>query len=410
MGWWTRAAQRGYMSLTFGMIGLVMCGAIASPLVVRAATALRAQETSSPVGDTGVDGAISAAEHALWRIGNDTAFLESMTGEPPGMVYTLDLPEGTATITVTQSSEAPAGDGLSVFLTVTPSLIPPDTATTVAYTLRVVNDGSSAQSIDRVEADPQSFSPTYTTNSTTGFTTVNPVYTAGKWRWTITPSVSVPGFGGEISMSWRMTINEHEGDYFIGGSARFVNIGTIKAPMTSSVRVASMNDIQVSTVVDPALVSSGDGLTFTYTVTVTNNATSTRTIDWLKHYTTKNFDHETGSTTGFTTANPSRNSDGNGRWEYTWNVSVPITAQQSTQLSFDMTADLLPGTYYAESKMRAEEDNQANGQEATATSGNTAPILAVRSYTITAVLNGHEVDVSAILDSSGVTVTAWSEQ
>lgn len=409
MGRLASAAQRGYTSLAFGMIGLVMCGAIAAPLVARAATALRAQETSSPIGSSS-GGAISAAEHALWRIGNDSAFLEGMTGVPPSTVYTLELPEGTATITVTQSSVAPEGDGLSVFLTVTPSLIAPDTATTVTYTVRVVNDGSSAQSIDRVEADPQSFSPDYITNSTSGFTTENPAYTAGKWRWTITPAVSVPGFGGEASMSWQMEIDEGEGDYFVGGSARFVDIGTVSAPMTSSVRVATMGDIQVSTAVDPALVSAGDGLTFTYTVTVTNNATSTRTINWLKHYTTTDFDHETGSTTGFTTADPSRNSDGNGRWEYTWDVSVPIAAQDSTQLSFDMSADLVPGTFYAESKMRAEEDTQSNGQEATATSGNTAPVLAVRTYTITVVLNGKEVDVTASLDSTGVSVTSWSEQ
>jgi hypothetical protein len=398
------------MSLAFGMIGLVMCGVVAAPVVARAATALRAQETSSPVGQYSTDGAISAAEHGLWRIANDAAFLNSFTGTPPSAQYTLALPEGTATITVTQSSEDPGGDGLNVYLTVTPNQIQPDTPTTVDYTIRMVNNGNSAKSVDRVEADPQSFSPTYVNGSTTGITTSNPTYTAGRWRWSISPTVSVPAFGGQVSLSWKMTINEREGDYFVGGSARFVGVGTVSAPMTSSVRVANMADINVSTTVAPALVSSGDGLTFTYTVTITNNATSTRTIDWLKHYTTTDFDHLTGSTTGFTTANPSRNNDGNGRWEYTWDVSVPIAAQNSAQLSFNMRADLVPGTYYAESRMRAEEDQQANGQEATATSGSTAPVLAVRTYTITAVLNGHRVDVTASLDSTGVTVSSWSEQ
>jgi hypothetical protein len=59
--------------------------------------------------------------------------------------------------------------------------------------------------------------------------------------------------------------------------------------------------------------------------------------------------------------------------------------------------------------MRAEEDGEANGQEATATTGNTAPILAVRSYTITAIINGQEVDVTASLDSTGISVTSWLE-
>jgi hypothetical protein len=408
MGRLAIAAQRGYTSLAFGMIGLVMCGAVAAPLVARAATALRAQETSSPIKG-GLNGAISAAEHALWRIAHDAAFVEGMTGEPPSAVYTLNLPEGTATITVTQSSEAPEGDGLSAQLTVTPWLIPPDTATTVAYTLRVVNDGTVARSIDRAEADPKSFSPAYQTGSTTGFTTSDPTYESGKWRWSIVPAVSVAPLGGEVSMSWQMEIDEGEGDYFVEGSARIIDVGTVKAPLTSSVRVASMSDIEIFTVVDPPLVSAGDGLEFEFVVTVTNNATSTRTIDYLKHYTATDFDHNTGSTTGFTTQDPQRNSN-NGRHEWTWDVSVPIPAQQSTQLTFSMIADLVPGIYWAVTEMRAEEDTQANGQEATATTGHTAPVEAVRTYTISAVLGGHRVDVTASLDSSGVAVKSWLEQ
>ncbi|MBI4307132.1 MAG: hypothetical protein HY678_12510 [Chloroflexi bacterium] len=408
MRWLTRASQGGYLSLTIGMLGLVMCGAIAAPLVARAATALRAQETSSPVGSE-LSGVISAAEHGLWRIENDTAFLSGMTGSPPSSTYTLDLPEGTATITVTQSSDPPGGDGLNLYLTVTPNLVQPNTATTVTYTIRAVNNSSSAQSIDRVEADPQSFNPTYVANSTTGFTTAEPTYTAGAWRWNVVPAVLVPPFASEVSMSWQMQINQNEGDYFVAGSARFVNVGTVTAPMTSSVRVASMNDIDVGTTVTPPLVSAGNNLEFEYTITITNNAISTRTIDWVKHYTGTEFNHLVGSTSGFTTADPQRNSDGNGRWEYSWNVSVPIPSGQSRQLVFDMNANLVPGTYYAESKMRAEEDTQANGQEATATSGNTAPVLAVRIYRITAVLGGREVTVDASLDNLGVTITSWTE-
>lgn len=401
-------AQRGYISLSIGMIGLVSAAAIASPLVVRAATLLNETETTDPFRSAGT---LDAAEHGVWRIANDAAFLSGMTGNPPSALYTLVFPEGTASITVTQSSSVPPGNGLNVYISVAPDKIQPNTPTTVTYTVTVINNSATTRSISQVEADPVgSFSPGYVNGSTSGFTTVNPVYGSSRWRWTISPAVTVNGFGTVATMTWQMTANESQGDYDVDGAASFVGIGAITAHTTASLRAATMNDITVSTIVSPTTVTASSSTPVTYTVTISNSATSTRTIDWLKHYTTREFDHVSGSTSGFTTGNPSRSSDGNDRYEWLWDVNVAIPAQQSRQLTFQMTGNLTPGTFYAESKMRAVEDPEATGQQATATSGNTAPILAVRTYQITAVLNGKQVTLKANLTGGGVVVASWNEQ
>jgi hypothetical protein len=403
------ATQRGFMSLGIGMVGLVMCGVVAAPVMVRAATALRAQETTSPTGDDRA--AISAAEHGLWRVENDAAFLDGLTGDPPSDSYTLDLPTGQAEVTVTQSSAAPAGSGIDVFLSFSPNLIPPSTPTQVTFTLRVINNSNSAASIDRVEATALLFAPTYVNGSTTGFTTADPTYVGfGKWRWTVAPAASVPPFGGETSMSWRMTLNVPEGMYWTLASARLVGIGTEYAPLSSYIRAASMQTVAIDTEVTPSVVTAGSMRTYTYTIEVINNGSTTSTIDWLRHYTKDDFDYQISSTTGFTTADPTVSWDWiNGRNEHYWNVSVPIPAGQSAILTMSVEADVPPGTYYAQTAVRVEEDSQSSGWESTAETGDAAPIEVIRAYEVVATIGNGSVSATITLDSSGVRVASWEE-
>jgi hypothetical protein len=100
----------------------------------------------------------------------------------------------------------------------------------------------------------------------------------------------------------------------------------------------------------------------------------------------------------------------NNRWEWTWNISgVTITPSSTATLSFDMSATLLPSTYFVTSGVRVEEDENTNGQETTASTGDTAPITVVRSFTITATHNGETVTLVAYVTASGVEVISWVE-
>jgi len=101
---------------------------------------------------------------------------------------------------------------------------------------------------------------------------------------------------------------------------------------------------------------------------------------------------------------------GNNRWEWTWNISgSTIPPSGTVSLSFDMTATLLPNSYFATSGVRVDEDLNANGQETTASTGDTAPITVVRSFTITATQNGVTVTIVANVTASGVEVISWVE-
>ena len=56
-----------------------------------------------------------------------------------------------------------------------------------------------------------------------------------------------------------------------------------------------------------------------------------------------------------------------------------------------------------------EEDEDANGQETTVSTGDTAPITVVRSYMITTTHNGKTVTVIANITASGIEIVSWVE-
>ena len=407
------AGQRGITTLMLALIGLLAGTSLAVPAMQLAAGTL-----ASSVGPSASIDSRSAAEHALWRLRYDPTVHDEMTGSPPETTYILGFPSGNANVTIVASSDPPADNGLTASLTVTPNTVLEDIPTTITYTLTLTNDDIEAHDVTRFEANPHgSYNPVYLTGTTTGATTQNPVYQAGKWRWDLITPVRVTGFGGTTNISWQMTIDEDDGQYWIRGTVRVDNIGNVDAPLSGSVRVIDDDDLfsaslLVSTAVTPSEVVAGSSQVYTYTIDITNtNDDDAYTLEFVKHWTLTSFDHNTGTTTGISTDDPNRNHDViNNLWEWTWNISgVTISPSSTVSLSFDMTATLLPNTYFVTSGIRVEEDLNANGQETTAATGDTAPITVIRSYTITAIHNGKTVTVVAYITASGVEVISWVE-
>lgn len=401
------AGQRGFSTLALALIGLLAGSSLAVPALQIAAGTL-----VSSVGPSASIDARSAAEHALWRLRYDPSVHDEMTGSPPETTYILDFTSSDATVSIVASSDPPADNGLTASLLVTPNTVPEEVAATVTYTLTLTNDDTEAHDVTRFEADPHgSFGPAYLTGTTTGATTQDPVYQAGKWRWNLITPVSIAGFGGTSSISWQMSIDEDDGQYWMRGTVRVDNIGNVDAPLSGSLRATEVNDLMVSTVVTPTEVVAGSPQIYTYTIDITNNGSSDYTPEFVKHWTSTLFDHNSGTSTGISTTDPSRNHDViNNRWEWTWNITGATVAPSSTvSLSFDMTATLLPNTYFVTSGIRVEEDENANGQETTASTGDTAPITVVRSFTITATHNGKTVTVVANVSASGVQIVSWVE-
>jgi hypothetical protein len=402
------ANQRGASMLAMALIGLLVGTSLATP-----AGQLVVGSFSGTTGATASIDARSAAEHALWRLRYDPTVHDEMIGSPPETDYILGFATGNANVNILASSDPPADNGLTASLSVTPSVVDEETPTTITYTLTLTNDDVETHDITRFAADPRSsYSPTYLSGTTTGATTADPVYQSGEWRWTLITPITVNGFGGTASISWDMTIDEDDGQYWMQGTVRIDTIGNVDAPLSGSVRSTETNDLEVTTVVTPNEVIAGSLQTYSFTIEMTNNGTEDYTPEFVKHWTSKLFDHSTGTTSGIAITDPSRNSDsmGNNRWEWTWNISgSTIPPSGTVSLSFDMTATLLPNSYFATSGVRVEEDENANSQETTASTGDTAPITVVRSFTITATQNGVTVTIVANVTASGVEVISWVE-
>lgn len=402
-----KSSQRGASTLALALIGLMVGSSLATP-----AMSLIVGSFTSTTGSTASIDARSAAEHALWRLRYDPTVHDEMTGSPPETDYILGFPAGNADVNILASSDPPADNGLTATLQVTPGTVDEETPTTVTYTLTLTNDDTTSHDVTRFEADPRSsYSPTYQTGTTSGATTQDPVWQAGEWRWELLSPVTVTGFGGTTSITWQMTVDEDDGQYWMRGTVRVDGIGSVDAPLSGAVRATEVNDLEITNTVTPNEVIAGSTQTYSFTIDVTNNGASDYTPEFIKHWTSTLFDHDTGTTAGMSIADPSRNHDViNSRWEWTWNISgVTISPSATASLTFDMTATLLPNTYFATSGIRVEEDEEANGQETTASTGDTAPITVVRSFTITATHNGQTVTVVANVTASGVEVISWVE-
>lgn len=393
--------------LAFALMGLAGSTLLAMPVLARATNDLHVEASTSVRSS---NAAVSAAEHALWRIENDSDFLASMTGQPPTASYTLTLSGGDTEITVTSSSLGAEGDGVSAYLSVAPNQVPEEVATTVTFTLRIVNDDVEPHVVTRAEADPRQYSPVYQMGTTTGFTTIDPIYTGSRWRWDIVPGVTVPGFGGELSMQWQMTVDEGDGNYWTGASIRVADVGSISAPMSANIRVIdSATDIDIVSSVTPSQVSAGSIETFVHTITLTNNGTAPYTAEWIKYHGSRDLDYVTGSTSGITNTDPQVHHDViNDRSVHTWDVNPTVLLPGvPQQITFSTEGALLPGTVFSIASMRTTADESSPGSTPTVTSGETAPITAIRSFSINVVFESHVIDVEATLGSAGVDVITW---
>lgn len=398
--------QLGVSMLALAIIGLMTSTAVAIPLLNRAVSGVKAIEVST----TGPNSIRIAAEHALWRLAHDPTIHDEMIGDPPTTIYDLVFPGGVATITVV-GTEPPPDNGLGVEEAVNPSVVLPNSPTTVDYTITVINDDVVAHDVIRLEADPRVYSPAYIAGSTTGITTDDPIYTGGRWLWNLVTPVSVDPFGGSQTLSWQMTVDESEGNYWTTMSARFQGIGTVDAPLTANIRVVPTGEIDIVNSVTPAIIESGEEGTFTANITVTNTGSDELDIEFIKHFTTRDFDYVSGSTTGATTVDPSRNHDViNNRWEWTWDLNgMDFGPGEAISISFDLdTSGLPPGTHFAESVMRTEQDSGL-GQDTTAGTGAASPIWAVRVYDVHVSFEGQTIDIEALLDANGVDPLSWVE-
>jgi hypothetical protein len=77
------------------------------------------------------------------------------------------------------------------------------------------------------------------------------------------------------------------------------------------------------------------------------------------------------------------------------------------QLTFSTQGALLPGTVFSLASMRTTVDESTPDSTPSASTGETAPITAIRSFSINVVFVGHIIDVLATLGSIGVDVVTW---
>ena len=408
----SRDSQRGYAILTLALLGLLATGVMSGPILGRIGLNTLSNSIESQEFVTS-SGAASGAEHALWRIVNDPSFLDSMTGSPPSVTYELSLPSGTTTITVEASSDPAGEDGITAIFTVAPSVVPPLEDSTLTFTMTVTNDDSVPHEINRVETKGWFWSPTYITDSTSGFTTVNPSQ-GGFWRWDISPPAEIPGFGGEITMQYQVVGNEDWDTFWTTGSVRIVDVGTIDAPTTARVRFMNLDSLDIASSVTPNEVSAGATNTFDYGVDVTNSSSSPFTMRWIRHYADDQFSYVPGSSSGLTTSDPDIWWNPiTQRYTYEWALGgAALAASSSAQLSFQMDAALLPGVHTTRSAIKVEEDEGFVHKFFDLSSfetGETAPITAKRAFTITAVQGSAWTAIEAFILASGADIISWSE-
>ena len=122
----------------------------------------------------------AGVEAALYELLNDPDFDDGLTPANPDKVITVDNNGETVTVTVTKvfTSNSVEGQGLIVSKTVSPTSTPPSTPTTFTYTITIQNEGTDVHEIDEItDFLPPGF--TYSTSSTSGITTNDPVASPG---------------------------------------------------------------------------------------------------------------------------------------------------------------------------------------------------------------------------------------
>jgi len=404
------AKQGGYIIIALAIVGLFGGAVVAAPIVERAVSSLSAHNATD-AGEK--NGARSAAEHAIWRIRNEPAFVDSLAGDPPSGAYSLAMPDGsTADVTVEASSVTPPNEGIQVYLTASPEVMAPDTPTVLTYTLTVVNYDHTTHSVNRVTVDPLLFDPVYIAGSTSGMTTGAPTCTVlSGCRWNLSPDITLAAYGGEASLSFQMTADQPAGTLWTQGSARIVGYGTVFAPLTARSRFMDLDTLSISTVVAPAEAYSDESQEFQYDVTVVNGGGSPVTIEWLAHYSHPYFAYVNGSSEGLSTDDPDIIFDWvNNRNYHVWTLTPTVLDPgQQTTLRFRMQGSLEAGIYYSTSEVKVTEDGNGYFPLSTLTTGDSAPVISWRKFAVTAVNNNITVQAEVVPQPGGVTVIEWTE-
>ena len=274
------ARQAGASVLPMALAGLLGTSTVAVPLLHRALTSVEATKNASSVQGVSAE---AAAWYAMWRLEHDPTIHDSFTGTPPTTTFTF---RG-ADITVV-GQDPPDNSGIILSLTSSPNLALPNTDTVVTYTMVIKNDDDEAHDILRVEADPAgSFNPAYVANSTSGLTTVEPTSIGKRYLWTLPSPVTIDPFGDTETITWQMTVNEGEGNYWMDGEVRIDGVGDIEGLTEANVLVTLPNDVVVTVEVSPKQVEAGETETFAYTIDIENTGLNNYDLSDIKFWTTK---------------------------------------------------------------------------------------------------------------------------
>ena len=149
---------------------------------------------------------------------------------------------------------------------------------------------------------------------------------------------------------WRLVHEPGYGDSFTSSSPvdeydLTLNGVTSHVTITSSIPPPPDAEMSITKVVNPKIAPVDTLTTFTYTITIVNDDGVAHEITELRDKALEYFDYVTGSTSGFTTVDPSQS----GKWLH-WQFSPPYPQIPPNggiaQLIFQVTASQPEGTYF----------------------------------------------------------------
>jgi hypothetical protein len=445
--------QGGYVVIALAAIGLFGGIAAAAPVLNRAVGSLKAND-ASPSND---GGARAAAEHAMWRLKNEYALWDSMIGEPPSTSYDFEVlgSSENAEVDIIAMS-APPANPFRVEIVATPDnaravtgfeVFTPWTWPQVTFTLTLTNDDIVDHQVDRVMMYSD-WAPLFKSNSVSGMTTSAPTHpeeepTTGcliqencTYIWNFVP-VTVPAFGGEAQLTWTGYVRATSGWHFMPGDVHVVGYGVVTATDIARVRVGTPSGLTIQESVTPTQRSAGADTVYDYTITVTNNSGSVRTVDWLKHWSPPDLEYVELSSqiNGADVADPGEIEGGwlyqfldylNENWfnydsrdRYLWDISpTQIQPGQQMVLTFKMQGDFEPGIYHSRAEVLVNEApggtplQDAMGfilQLPSASTGEAAEITISQGFTVTAEHDGRTVIISGYILPGSIQILSWKE-
>ena len=155
----------------------------------------------------------------------------------------------------------------------------------------------------------------------------------------------------------------------VNGRTVSVSVTKLSAPVYDppSSTYTSKQRLYAEKVVAPETASPSTLTTFTYTITVTNGAATTKGINQIVDELPAGFSYAAGTTTGLTTDDPSVSGQ-----ELEWDVAslgIDLARDESVVLSFDAQASVPEGVYCNEAWVHPGGDSTSSGKTAGVTVG-----------------------------------------